>query len=69
MPAEHFFFGMWPSNEFEFETPDKDCATKRSQNGTDPNWRHFRNRNTNYNKSTYIHAKCSPGKQGVNEKQ
>ncbi len=21
-PAEHFFFGMWPSDKFEFETPD-----------------------------------------------
>ncbi len=21
-PAEHFFFGMWPSDQFEFETPD-----------------------------------------------
>ncbi len=21
-PAEHFFCGMWPSDKFEFETPD-----------------------------------------------
>jgi hypothetical protein len=21
-PAKHFFFGMWPSHKFEFETPE-----------------------------------------------
>jgi hypothetical protein len=21
-PAEHFFFGIWPSNKSDFETPD-----------------------------------------------
>jgi hypothetical protein len=28
-PAEHFFFGMWPADEFEFETPGINDIVKR----------------------------------------